>query len=96
MIVSKVEDKNVFGKTVNIIHTTLAYYDLGMDNCTLRYVLGYRDPNRESPAIPDTPIYSGEWKVPTEITDNWTGANSYLAEELIKDLDFTLIEHLDM
>lgn len=96
MIVSKVEDKNVFGKVVNIIHTTLAHYDLGRDECVLRYVLANRDPNRESPAIPDTPIYSGEWKVPTEITDGWTGSNLYLAEELIKELDFTFVEHLEL
>lgn len=95
MIISSVEDKNVFGRSVNIIATSLLRYDLGRDECVLRYELRFRDPNRESPAIPDTIISSGEWDVPTEVTDEWTGANTYLAEAMIDEFGFTFISHLD-
>jgi hypothetical protein len=63
------------------------------DDCVIRYELRYRDPNRESVAIPDTLITSGEWKVPQNVLNAWTGSNFYLAEKLCEDFDFTFIQH---
>jgi hypothetical protein len=93
MIITTIESKNILGNTINIIGTSLLNYDLGNDDCRLRYELRFRDPNRESPAIPDTIISSGEWKVPTNILNSWSGSNYYLAEELCNNFGFTVISH---
>ena len=93
MITTIIEQVNVLGNTVNVIATNLAYYDLGQDNCTLRYELRFRDPNRESPAVPDQTVSMGEWKVPENVTKCWSGSNTYLAEQLCNHLGFTVISH---
>ncbi len=92
-MITLVQDKNVFGKTVNTVFTNLLRYDLNEDDCVLRYELRFRDPNRVSVAIPDTNIANGEWKVPTDVLNAWTGSNFYLAEEMCKEFDFNIIEH---
>ncbi len=92
-MITSIEDKNLFGKTVNTVFTNLLRYDLEQDDCVIRYELRYKDPNRESVAIPDTLITSGEWKVPQNVLNAWTGSNFYLAEKLCEDFDFTFIQH---
>lgn len=92
-MITLIEDKNVFGKTVNTIFTNILRYDLNEDDCVLRYELRYRNPNRESVAIPDTNVANGEWKVPTDVLNAWTGSNFFLAEKMCEDFDFTVIEH---
>ena len=92
-MITSIEDKNLFGKTVNTVFTNLLRYDLEQDDCVIRYELRYKDPNRESVAIPDTIITSGEWKVPQNVLNAWTGSNFYLAEKLCEDFDLTIIEH---
>jgi hypothetical protein len=92
-MITSIEDKNLFGKTVNTVFTNLLRYNLEDDDCVIRYELRYRDPNRESVAIPDTLITSGEWKVPQNVLNAWTGSNFYLAEKLCEDFDFTFIQH---
>lgn len=91
-MIAIVEPKNVFGKTVNIVFTNLLRYDLQDDDCVLRYELRYRDPNRESVAIPDTVIANGEWKVPTDVLNSWSGSNFYLAEKMCQEFDFNVLE----
>jgi hypothetical protein len=93
MIITTIEDKNLFGQTINVILTNVLSYDLGKDDCRLRYELRFRDPNRESTAVPDTIINSGIWQVPQEILDGWTGTNTYLAEKICESFDLTPIEH---
>jgi len=92
-MITNIEDKNLFGKTINTVFTNLLRYDLEQDDCVIRYELRYKDPNRESVAIPDTIITSGEWKVPENVLNAWTGSNFYLAEKLCEDFDLTIIEH---
>jgi len=92
-MITNIEDKNLFGKTINTVFTNLLRYDLEQDDCVIRYELRYKDPNRESVAIPDTIITSGEWKVPQNVLNAWTGSNFYLAEKLCEDFDLTVIEH---
>jgi hypothetical protein len=95
MIITKVQDKNVLGRTINVIATNIMSYDLGQDDCRLRYELRYRNPNRESEAIVDSLISSGVWQVPTNVVNAWTGSNGYLAESLCKEFDFKFVEHLE-
>lgn len=92
-MITLVEEKNVLGKKINTIFTNLLRYDLNDDDCVLRYELRYRDPNRESVAIPDTIISSGEWKVPENVLNAWTGSNFFLAEKMCENFDFTIVEH---
>ena len=92
-MITIIEDKNVFGKTVNTVFTNVLRYDLNEDDCVLRYELRFRDPNRESVAIPDTNIANGEWKVPTDVLNAWTGSNFFLAEKMCENFDFKVIEH---
>jgi hypothetical protein len=92
-MITNIEDKNLFGKTINTVFTNLLRYDLEQDDCVIRYELRYKDPNRESVAIPDTIITSGEWKVPQDVLNAWTGSNFYLAEKLCEDFELTVIEH---
>ena len=84
-----VEEQNVLGKKINTVFANVLRYDLNEDECVLRYELRYRDPNRESVAIPDTNQANGEWKVPTNILNSWSGSNYYLAEQMCLDLGFT-------
>ena len=93
MILTTIESTNVLGNTINVLATNILRYDLGNDDCVLRYELRFRDPNRESPAIPDTIVSSGEWKVPTNVTNSWSGSNDYLVEELCNHFGFTPISH---
>lgn len=92
-MITIIENKNLFGKTVNTVFTNLLRYDLEQDDCVLRYELRFRDPNRESVAIPDSVVTSGEWKVPENVLNAWTGSNFYLAEKMCEDFDFTIIQH---
>jgi hypothetical protein len=92
-MITNIENKNLFGKTINTVFTNLLRYDLEQDDCVIRYELRYKDPNRESVAIPDTIITSGEWKVPQDVLNAWTGSNFYLAEKLCEDFELTVIEH---
>jgi hypothetical protein len=94
MLVTKVEDKTAFGNTINVIYTNVLSYDLREDDCKLRYELRFRDPNRISPAIPDTVVGSGIWDVPTNVLNAWSGSNTYLVEKLCESFDLTIIEHL--
>ena len=88
-----IEDKIIFGKTINTIFTNVLRYDLEYDDCVLRYELKYRNPNRESVAIPDVIITNGEWKVPETVLNAWSGSNYFLAEKLCEDFNFTVIRH---
>jgi hypothetical protein len=88
-----IEDKIVFGKTINNVFTNLLRYDLEQDDCVLRYELRYRNPNRESVATSDTIITNGEWKVPETVLNAWTGSNYFLAEKLCEDFNFTVLGH---
>jgi hypothetical protein len=92
-MITHIEDKNLFGKTINTVFTNLLRYDLNEDDCVLRYELRYRNPNRESVAIPDTTISSGEWKVPETVLNTWTGSNFYLAQQMCETFDFTILRH---
>jgi hypothetical protein len=93
-MLTKVNDKNVFGKTVNVIFTNVLNYDLQRDECTLRYELRFRDPNRISVAIPDNVVSTGEWNVPSDILSSWSGSNHFLAEKMCEDFGFEVIEEL--
>jgi hypothetical protein len=94
MILTKVEDKRTLGNIVNVVAVNVMSYHLGNDDCVLRYELRYRDPNRESPAIPDTMVGNGMWTVPTEVLTLWTGTNEFLSEKFCEAFDFTVIEHI--
>jgi hypothetical protein len=88
-----IHEKTFLGNKVNKLFSNILSYDLGRDDCKLRYELRYVDPNRESVAIPDTIITSNVWQVPHEVLSNWSGSNAYLVEKLCEMLDFTPIEH---
>ena len=90
-----VEDKQYFGKTINTVFTNLLRYDLEQDDCIIRYELRYRDPNRESVAIPDVYIANGEWKVPQDVLNARTGSNQFLADKMCEEFDLTVISHLN-
>ena len=90
-MLTKVEQKNVFGKPVNVVFTNILRYDLQQDDCVVRYELRYRDPNRESVAIPDTQIANGEWKVPQDVLNAWSESNQFLAEKMCEEFDFNVI-----
>ena len=96
MLVTKVEDKVAFGNTINIVYTNILSYDLREDDCRLRYELRFRDPNRDSPAIPDTVVGNGIWNVPSDVINSWSGSNTYLVEKMCESFDLTVIEHLDV
>lgn len=96
MLVTKVEDKTAFGNTINIVYTNVLSYDLREDDCKLRYELRFRDPNRLSPAIPDTVVGNGIWDVPTNVLNAWSGSNTYLVEKMCESFDLTIIEHLSV
>ena len=87
-MITFIEEKNIFGKKVNTVFTNILRYDLNDDDCVLRYELRYRDPNRESVAIPDTNVANGEWKVPHDVLNAWSGSNFYLAEKMCENFDF--------
>jgi hypothetical protein len=87
-MITFVEEKNVLGKKINTIFTNVLRYDLNEDKCVLRYELRYRDPNRESVAIPDTNLGNGEWEVPIHVLNSWSGSNFYLAAKMCEDLGF--------
>lgn len=95
-MITIIEDKNVFGKTANVVLTNILRYDLDNDDCVLRYEMRYRDPNRESVAIPDTIISNGEWKVPQNVLNAWSGSNSYLADKLCEEFDLKVVEHTNV
>ena len=92
-MITLIQNKNLFGKTINTVFTNLLRYDLANDECVLRYELRFRDPNRESVAVPDTIVTSGEWDVPQNVLNAWTGSNHFLAEKMCEDFNFTVIEH---
>ena len=46
-LTTTIQNKNLFGKTINVVLTNIMSYDLGKDECKLRYELRFRDPNRE-------------------------------------------------
>ena len=94
MILTTIQNKNLFGKTINVVLTNIMSYDLGKDECKLRYELRFRDPNRESDAVPDTIINSGMWDVPSNVLNAWSGSNTHLVEKLCESFDLTIIEHL--
>ena len=93
-MITKIEEVNSFGKKINIIFTNVLNYSLQDDICILRYELRYRDPNRESVAIPDTVVANGQWEVPSNIINSWSGSNNYLAEQMAESFDLKVIEHL--
>jgi hypothetical protein len=94
MLITKIEPKNVLGKTVNIVLTNVIRYDLQDDECVLRYELKYRDPNRDSPAAQDSLISFGEWTVPTDVLNAWSGSNHYLAEKMCESFDMTIVKQM--
>ena len=87
-MITFIEEKNLFGKKVNTVFTNILRYDLNDDDCILRYELRYRDPNRESVAIPDTNVANGEWKVPSNVLNAWSGSNFFLAEKMCEEFNF--------
>jgi hypothetical protein len=93
MILTTIQNKNLFGKTINVVLTNIMSYDLGKDDCRVRYELRFRDPNRESDAIPDTIVSSGMWDVPTNILNAWSGSNTYLAEKMCEEFQLVAINH---
>ena len=66
MIHTKIEETTILGKKINKLVTNIQTYDLAVDKCVLRYELRYRDPLRESPAIPDTIQISNTWEIPSD------------------------------
>jgi hypothetical protein len=93
MITTIIEEVNVLGNTINVVSTNILNYDLGNDDCRLRYELRFRDPNRQSVAIPDNVVSYGEWKVPTNVLNSWSGSNQYLVEQLCNHFGFTPISY---
>ena len=91
MISAIIESVNVLGNEVNVVSTNILNYDLGNDDCRLRYELRFRDPNRESVAIPDTIVSNGEWKVPQNVLNAWSGSNQYLVERMCEEFNFELL-----
>lgn len=92
-IYTNVEETTILGNTVNRLFTNVLSYDLGRDDCRVRYELRYADPNRVSVAIPDTIVTSNMWKVPADVLSAWSGSNSYLVEELCKTIGLVPINH---
>jgi hypothetical protein len=88
-----IQNKNLFGKTINVVLTNIMSYDLGRDECKVRYELRFRDPNRESDAVPDTIINSGIWDVPSDVLNAWSGSNTYLADKMCEEFQLTKITH---
>ena len=93
MIHTKIEETNVLGKKINKLVTGIQTYDLAEDKCILRYELRYRDPLRESPAIPDTVQICDTWELPSDIVSGWTGSNNFLVDKLCEHLGFTVVAH---
>jgi len=93
MIHTKITETTLLGKKVNKIVTSIQNYDLAEDKCTIRYELRYRNPERESPAIPDTIQMSDIWDLPENIVNAWSGSNTFLADSLCKNLGFEVIAH---
>jgi hypothetical protein len=92
-IYTSVEETTILGNTVNRLFTNVLSYDIGRDDCRVRYELRYVDPNRQSVAIPDTIITSNMWKVPVDVLSSWSGSNTHLVDELCKTIGLTPIEH---
>jgi hypothetical protein len=93
MILTTIQNKDLFGKTINVVLTNVMSYDLGRDECKLRYELRFRDPSRESDAVPDTIVSSGIWEVPSDVLNSWSGSNTYLAEKMCYEFNLTPIQH---
>lgn len=93
MIITTIQNKNVLGKQINVVLTNIMSYDLGKDDCRVRYELRFRDPERPSDAVPDTIINSGIWEVPTNVLNAWSGSNTFLADKICESFGFTPIEH---
>jgi hypothetical protein len=93
-MIARVEDKTVFGKTINLIYANVLSYDLQHEDCKMRYELRYRNPERESPAIVDDNIANGMWQVPTDVLSAWTGSNAHLVKAMCEDFEFQFIEIL--
>lgn len=93
MLRSKIQETTFGGQKINRILTNILSYDLGTEDCRLRYELRYRN-SQNSPAEPDDIITSGVWKVPQSVLNGWTGRNEYLAEKLCENLGFTIEKHL--
>jgi hypothetical protein len=94
MLITKIEPKNVLGKVVNIVLTNIIRYDLQDDECVLRYELKYRDPNRDSPTVQDTLVSFGEWNVPNNVLNAWSGSNHYLAEKMCESFDMIVVKQM--
>lgn len=92
-IYTNVEETTILGNPVNRLFTNILSYDLGRDDCRVRYELRYVDPNRESVAIPDVIVTSNMWKVPVDVLTAWSGSNSYIVEELCKTIGLVPINH---
>jgi hypothetical protein len=93
MIHTKIEETTVLGKKVNKVVTLVHNYDLSSDKCTIGFTLRYRDPLRESPAIPDTIQLSDTWDLPSDVVGAWSGSNNFLADKLCEHLGFTVVAH---
>jgi hypothetical protein len=93
MIHTKIIETTILGKKINKIVTSVQNYDLAEDKCTIRYELRYRDPKRESPAIPDSIQISDTWELPETVVNSWSGSNTYLADKLCEQFGFTPIAH---
>lgn len=93
MIHTKITETTILGKKINKVVTTVHNYDLSTDKCVLGFTLRYVDPNRDSPAIPDTIQLSDTWDVPTEVVNAWSGSNTFLADKLCEHLGFTPLAH---
>jgi hypothetical protein len=93
MIHTKITETTILGKKINKIVSTVQNYDLAEDKCTLGFTLRYRDPERESPAIPDTIQLSDNWNLPSDVVNAWSGSNNFLAEKLCEHLGLTPIAH---
>lgn len=93
-MIARVDDKMVFGKTVNLIYANVLSYDLQNEDCKMRYEMRYRNPQRESPAIVDDTIANGMWDVPKDVLNAWTGSNSHLVKAMCEDFQFQFIEIL--
>jgi len=94
MIFTKIQETTQLGNRVNIVATNIMSYDLGPDTCHVRYELRYRNPQRESDAIPDNIIAVGSWDAPKGVLNAWTGSNTHLADAMCDYFGFTVVEHL--
>jgi len=93
MLRSKITETTFGTQKINRILSNILSYDLGTEDCRLRYELRYRN-SSNSPAEPDDIVTSGVWKVPQDVLDGWTGNNEYLAEKLCEVLGYTIVKHL--